>query len=393
MNRISFLTIVLLFCNQLWAQPTKVAEANNRFSIDLFQMLSAKESGNVFFSPISITTAMGMTSVGAAEETQRQIETVFYFPHNDSNLHASLGKIQNNLSNLSANGIEVRMVNKLWAEKTYKINKSFLKRLSKDYSSKVDLVDFVNQPDNTRETINREISKQTNNKITDLLPSGSINPLVRLVLTNAIYFKGDWKVQFEQKKTKDANFFTAAEKKVSCKMMSLNGNFMFAEGSDYQALELPYKGENLTMLIILPNEGVSIDAFQKKVSYAFFDDVVKNLSKDELLVMLPRFKSTTSYQLKPVLSEMGMPVAFTNNANFSNISPKNDLKIYDVYHNAFVEVNERGTEAAAATAVVIGVKSVMRSYKFEANRPFIYFIRDSKTGLILFMGRLSNPTL
>lgn len=336
---------------------------------------------------------MGMTCAGAIAETQKQIETVFHFPLNDPSIHHSLGMIQKEYSNISSNGIEIKMVNKLWTEQSYKINKSFVKKVKKDYSSAIDKVDFVNKPEDSRKRINSYIEQQTNGRIKDLLPDESINPLVRLVLTNAIYFKGDWSLKFDPKRTQEADFFISPEKKIKCKMMSLTWNFKFAERDDYKVIELPYKGENLSMIVLLPNEGIAIETFQKKLSYDFLQNMTEGLVGKEVWVKLPRFKSTSSYSLKSNLIGMGMPNPFSNNANFSNISPKDDLKIFDVYHKAFIEVNEQGTEAAAATAVVVGLKSVMLSYEFFANRPFIYYIKDTKSGLILFMGRLSNPTL
>lgn len=393
MRKLIVIALVALVCNHTLAQTSAVEEANNKFAIDLFHKIAENETGNIFFSPVSITSAMGMTCVGAKDETQTQIEKVFHFPHDSKNFHSELGDIQKRYNSLSAKGVEISMVNKLWAEKTYKINKPYIKQVKKNYSSSIELVDFIQQPESARSKINSYISDQTKNRINELLPVGSINSLARLVLTNAIYFKGDWQTQFVSKKTKEADFFISSEKKEPCQMMSTNGNFKLFEENDYQALELPYKGDNLSMLIILPTEGIDIKAFQKNLQYSTLKDIVAGLSKQEVWVLLPRFKSTTGYQLKPILTDMGMPIPFSNEANFTKISSKNDLKIFDVYHKAFVEVNEKGTEAAAATAVVIGVKSVMRSFKFEANRPFIYVIRDTKTGIVLFMGRLSNPSL
>lgn len=392
MKKICLMVFIALLNLQTNAQTTEVAKANNMFAFDLFQKLSEKETGNIFFSPLSLTSALGMTYAGANSETQSQIEKVFHFPHGDKKIHAQLGNIQKKFSGLSSDGIEVSMVNKLWAEKTYKINNNYSKQLKKDYSAAIELVDFIKQPESARSKINNFIADQTKNKITELLPSGSINSLARLVLTNAIYFKGNWQNQFDSKKTKEADFFVAPLKKASCQMMSQTGSFKFCEGDGFQTLELPYKGESLSMLIILPEEGINIDQFQKKLSFDKLNSIQEELSNHEVWVLFPRFKSSTGYQLKPLLTEMGMPVPFSNDADFSVINSKKDLKIFDIFHKAFIEVNEKGTEAAAATAVVIGIKSVQRSFKFEANRPFIYLIRDTKSGIILFMGKLSNPS-
>jgi len=336
MKNIFILVLIVLISNQVFAQNNIVGEANNKFAIDLLQKISEKETGNIFFSPISLTAAIGMTSAGAKDVTLNQIEKVFHFPHNDISIHKMLGKFQKQYQNLSSDGVEVSMVNKLWAEKTFKINKNYCKQITKDYSSTIELIDFIQQPDNARIKINSVISDQTKKRIIDLLPDGSINSMVRLIITNAIYFKGNWQTQFDSKKTKDADFFITPEKKVVCQMMSVKGKFKFFEGNNYSALELPYKGESLSMLIILPSEGTKLDSFQKGLTYNTLKEIEEGISSNEVWVLLPRFKSSTGYQLKPILSEMGMPNPFSNDANFSIISPKNDLKIFDIYHKAFV---------------------------------------------------------
>lgn len=392
MKTISFVALLsLLFSYVVKSQEIDVVKDNTKFAFDFYSKVSEKETGNIFFSPISLSSAMSMTFAGSSDETKNQISKVFHFESNDKKYHQKQGKVIRRYSS-NADSIKISLVNTLWAEKTYPFKKDYNKLIKKCYSATIHQVDFVGKAEESRIQINNDISKLTFDKIKDLLPSGSINSLTRLVLTNAIYFKGNWKVKFDKKKTFDGNFYITHQNKINCKMMGVKSRFNYYEGPKVQAIELPYKGGNFSMVIILPSSGVTLADYTKDFTHKTFEDILKGMSSDEISVSIPKFKISTGYQLKPLLSEMGMPLAFTDYATFSNMTSRNDLKISDVFHKAYIEVNEEGTEAAAATAVVIAVKSIGNEKYFVANRPFIFLIRDRVTGTILFIGRVVDPS-
>jgi serpin B len=284
------------------------------------------------------------------------------------------------------------MVNRLWVEKTFTLKRSYKKLMRNAYQSSFRASDFVNKPDESRLAINADISKQTRDKIKDLLPPNSVDTRTRLIITNAIYFKAKWEIPFEKEKTRDGDFFITPAEKVKCPMMNLKDDFNYFEDTQFEALELPYKDTSYSLIILLPGENSNLADFENSLSPSKINSIRESMGYESIRVSIPKFKFSEGYQLKKNLIEMGMPEAFSMDADFSNMSGKNDLKITDVYHQAFVDVSEEGTEAAAATAIVVGVKSIGRDKFFIANRPFIFLIVEKKTNTFLFMGRVSNPT-
>jgi len=392
MRALSILISFLLLLGNLGkAQKSGSTDSNNQFAFDFFKQLSVNEKGNIFFSPISISSAMAMTYAGAKGETQSQISKVFHFSSNNKKFHSQQGRIPKQLIS-KADSIQLSIVNTLWAERSYPIKKSFSKTLRKSYSATVMHVDFINRFEESRLLINDNISKSTYEKINNLLPTGSVNSLTRLVLTNAVYFKADWATKFQKERMGDANFYLTPQSPIRCKMMGIKSKFDYYEDENIQALELAYSGNNFSMLIILPRPNLSLDALVKGITQDSLKSMIKGLEMQEITISIPKYKLSTGYQLKQVLSGMGMPQPFSDNANFSRMTTRNDLKISDVFHNAFIEVNEQGTEAAAATAVVIAMKSTGNEKFFIANRPFIFIIREKTSGSILFMGRMVDPT-
>lgn len=365
--------------------------SRNQFALDFFKHVSIDEKGNIFFSPFSLSAAMGMTYAGARGVSQDQIAKVFHFAPNSEKFHKQQGNMLKRL-NSQTDSVQLNIVNTLWAEKTYPFKGSYSTLMKKAYSAKVRPMDFINKPEESRLTINRDIYRTTNEKIKDLLPLGSLNNLTRLVLTNAIYFKGEWKIKFQKERTSEANFHITPQDVIKCKMMGVKSEFNYYEGSKFQAIELPYAGGNFSMVIILPAANQPLDELSNSLSNNSLDDILKGLTNEEITVSIPKFKLSNGYQLKQLLSEMGMPQPFTDDADFAGMTPSNNLKISDVYHKAFIEVNEQGTEAAAATAVVVTMKSFVLEKFFTANRPFLFLIKEKSTGTILFMGRIVDPT-
>ncbi len=365
-----------------------VIKANNQFAYDLYDKYKA-DDGNIFFSPYSISTALAMTYEGAKGQTAEEMKKVFHFP-DDNQRKNGFAAVHNDL-NKKDKEYKLHTANALWAHENYAFLDEYLGTVEKYYAGRSTNMDFVNEGEKSRKTINSWVEDQTNDKIKDILPPNSINSMTRLVLTNAIYFKGQWEKEFKKSDTKDEDFNTPqGTKKVP--MMRLTGKeakFNYAENNDMQILEMDYKGKDLSMLIILPRE--NLDSF----SLDNISQLKTDMHTQRVDIYIPRFKFETKYFMKDTLSEMGMPSAFSmTDADFSGMDRKGLLYIDFVIHQAFVEVNEEGTEAAAATAVGMQMMSAMPSQPkiFRADHPFIFMIQDKDNENILFMGRVNNPS-
>jgi len=383
--------LIALFSLSIAQQGSAQNMSNNQFAIDFYKQIAIEEKGNIFFSPFSLSAAMGMTYAGAKGVTQEQICQVFHFAANNDKFHIQLGNTIKQI-NSKAGAIQLKVVNNLWAEKTYPFTKPYTKLMSTAYLATIKPMDFINKFEESRLLINANILKTTNEKIKDLLPPNSLNSLTKLVLTNAIYFKGDWKIMFKKELTSERDFFIAPQKAIKCSMMSVKSEFNYYEDSKLKAMELAYAGNNFSMIVILPNSNNPLDEITKMLTNDLLADIQRELGKQEVTISIPKFKLSNGYQLKELLSTLGMPQPFTDDANFTGMTTVNNLKISDVFHKAFIEVNEQGTEAAAATAVVVATKSIQRVQSFIANRPFLFLIKEKSTGTILFMGRVVDPT-
>jgi serpin B len=285
----------------------------------------------------------------------------------------------------------LNIVNAIWGQQGFKFNSEYLDLLAQNYGAGMRLVDYIKNTEQSRQTINNWVSDQTEDKIKDLLPQGSLNTLTRLVLTNAIYFNAAWQLQFEKAATRDGQFTLASGNKITVPMMHLTKSFKYAEGNNYQAVELPYDGNQLSMVILLPKAD-QYQAFESALNSLQMKEIIKALKQSEVRLSMPRFKMESEFSLKKALGEMGMPVAFSEQADFSGMNGKQDLFISDVVHKAFVSVDEAGTEAAAATGVIVGTTSMpIQVYEVTLDHPFIFIIRDIQTGATLFMGRVMNP--
>ncbi|PKP36005.1 MAG: serpin family protein [Bacteroidetes bacterium HGW-Bacteroidetes-15] len=367
------------------------AEQSSKFALDIYKQFAGESEKNIFFSPFSLSIAMGMTYAGAEGETKAQIADVFNFPINDENLHKELGSLQNQMVNKGNKGVEISIANQLWADKLYKFKCSYLRNVKKAYKAPVKRMPFRTEADKCRVEINKWVEDKTKNRIVDLLPEGSISDMTTLVLTNAIYFKGQWDNKFEEEDTFDEAFLTATGQTVSSRMMNTQDKYNIYQGNSIQMLELPYAGKDFSMLVVLPNEDTPLKEIEKNITLEKLNHYISLLVESDVRVSFPKFKFDSEFALKPTLSKMGMPIPFSNAADLSRMSGNKDLKIDEVFHKAFVEVSEEGTEAAAATAVVIVRKSVTIPVEFKANRPFMFIIRENSTGSILFMGRVNNP--
>ena len=366
-------------------RPTAVAfdpaESVNELVFDLYETLSAKNEGNLFFSPYSISAALAMTYGGARGETAEQMDQVLHFGGQDAT-HPAFSYLRKMLNNIQEKRhVQLSVANALWPQKDYAFLPDYLALTKTFYGSEIHPVDYRADSEGARQMINGWVEEQTNDKIQDLIGEGLLSPLTRLVLANAIYFKGDWASQFKKENTRPSPFTLADGTKVDVPMMSQTGDFKLARTETLQALELPYEGGDLSMLILLPNPGEDL-ALQWPADLEF--------NEMEVMVQLPKFKLESSFSLADTLTALGMPLAFSNQADFSGMDGNKDLFIGAVVHKAFVEVNEEGTEAAAATAVVM--KRWSMPPQFIADHPFLFLIRENSTGTILFIGRVMNPS-
>jgi serpin B len=386
------------------AEINQAVAANNAFAFDLYGRY-ATNSGNLFFSPYSITTALAMTGEGAKGQTASEINKVFHITQSADSQRTAEASIYNDL-NTANQPFMLSTANALWAEKTYQFLGNYLTLVANYYGGKVTNLDFKTASEKSRQTINSWVAAQTHNKITNLIPMGAIDAFTRLVLTNAIYFKGTWVVQFDKTKTKKADFHVDDATTVQADMMTLAGEkalFNYAETPDAQVLQMPYSGNKLSMLVILPKQGAAATVNARlqagaATAAAYISNIREGLiEKQRVNVYMPKFTFKTTYSLGDDLKALGMPTAFSGSqADFSGMDGTTDLYIAAVIHQAFVAVDEEGTEAAAATAVIVGTSAVMSPRpipEFRADHPFIFLIQNDSTGEILFMGRVTNPTL
>ncbi len=370
-----------------------VTEGNSAFAFDLYAKLKHNE-GNLFFSPFSISTALAMTSAGARGKTEQQMRSVLHVSLRQEHLHPTLGTL---ITELNAGGgkgaYELSIANALWGQKGFGFANEFLALTKRSYGAGFYEVDFRSETESARNTINGWVEKQTNKKITNLIPPGVLDVMTRLVLTNAIYFKGKWDKEFSLKETNIAKFILLDNKSSDVPMMHQHDQFNYADAKDIQILEMPYKGNELSMVILLPRKTNGVGSLEKSLSLKTLNDWLVKLQQHSVHVYLPKFKVTKEFMLSKVLRSMGIKDAFSlPQADFSGMNGKRDLFISAIVHKAYIDVNEEGTEAAAATGIGISTTSVPPPpIIFRADHPFVFLIRDVRSGSILFLGRVVNP--
>jgi serpin B len=381
------------------ADRASAVEGNNAFAIALYAQLRSK-GGNLFFSPESISTALAMTYAGARGDTAAEMARTLHFTLAPDRLHPAMGALLSDL-NATHEGYQLRVANALWAQQGYTFLDSFLAQMKSDYGAGFNQVDFKRANEAARLTINTWVERQTEDKIKDLLGPGALNSKTRLVLTNAIYFKGDWQTPFAKSQTMAEDFHVSASQTVKAPLMHREGAFNYFNGGTFQALEIPYKSRELSMIVLLPNDAGGLPALEQSMEQSLTAPNTQQwLSQlrpvSKVILTLPRFNMTQQFELNDTLSAMGMPLAFEKDgADFSAMIGKRELFISAVVHKAYVEVNEEGTEAAAATAVIVNRAMAMQRPQlpivFRADHPFVFLLRDNRSGAILFMGRVTDP--
>jgi serpin B len=374
----------------------------NDFGLDVFEQLAA-EDANVVFSPVSTAFALAMTYAGARGETATQMAAVLHNDLPDTTFHAALNQLSLDLASRNVaphetidgtKSVRLSLVNAAWAQQDYAILPDFLDILSANYDAGVRLLDYIGDPDGSRQIINRWVADETEDKIQDLIPPDGITTDTRLVLSNALYFYATWQAPFLLEATSAGTFSTLSGQDVATEMMHDTSYYRYAEGSGYQLLDLPYDGDELCMTIVLPEAG-RFSEIRDALSDTWLTGVRAAATTDrEIQVSVPKFGFTWgTTSLTPALRALGMTDAFEYpTADFSGIEPTRELYVSDVFHQAFIAVDEHGTEAAAATAVVLTAGAIPDPpVPFTVDRPFIFFIHDS-TDVILFAGQVVDPS-
>lgn len=380
-----------------YASPTTEAlvKGNNAFALELYQKLKDKE-GNIFFSPYSVSTALAMTYAGARDNTAAQMAEALHFTLGQQDLHPAFASLEARLNGIQeAGSVLLNVANSLWPQQGYPFLKAYLELVKKYYGVTVTPLDYQGAAEEARNIINRWVEEKTRDRIKNLIQPGILNALTRLVLVNAIYFKGNWANRFDESLTRDDTFFLLSGKKAQAPLMTQQHEFKYGETDALQVLELAYDGEDLSMIVLLPKKKDGLPQLERSLTAENLTRWTSILRKRKVKVFLPRFKMTSQFRLDQTLAAMGMADAFNpDKANFAGMDGRSNwLYIGAVIHKAFVDVNEEGTEAAAATAVVMRIKMARPSPPptFRADHPFLFLVRDSGSGSILFIGRVANP--
>jgi serpin B len=376
----------------------ELVSGNNQFAFDLYGNIRDQE-GNLFLSPYSISLALAMTYAGARGETELQMTEAMNFNLPQNRLHPTFNALDQILyargetPENEDDSFRLSIVNSLWGQQDYPFLPEYLDLLALNYGAGLRLLDFQAQPEPSRQMINEWVSTETEERIENLLPQGVIDELTRLVLVNAIYFNASWANQFNENDTQEASFYLLDGSEISIPTMNQEAYFGYYRADGYQALELPYQGWELSMVILLPDEDY-FENFEAGLDEAQLEEALSNLQQTNLALSMPKFTSESEFMLSQALRHMGMIDAFDERqADFSGMDGTLELYLKEVLHKAFIAVDEEGTEAAAATAVVVGVTSMPPPpIVVNVDRPFIYLIRDMETNTILFLGRVLNPS-
>ena len=378
------------------SELTDLVRGNNDFAFGLYQKLREEESGNLFYSPYSISLALAMTYAGARGETERQMSNALHFILSQDKLHSAFNALDLQLasrgqgsSGQDSKGFRLNIANAIWGQQGYNFLQDFLDKLAENYGAGMRIANFTEAPENSRVTINDWVAHQTEDKIKDLIPSGAIDNFTRLVLTNAIYFNAAWLHTFDERATAEGDFHLLNGSSIKVPMMRQTESFGYARNTGYQAVELLYDGSEISMVILLPDKG-NFDPFEKSLNAELVSRISKDMRRNRIELIMPLFEFEAQFKLGAMLQKMGISDAFNPQlADFSGMDGTKRLSISDAFHKAFVLVNENGTEAAAATGVVIGITSAPP--RVTVDRPFIFLIRDIATNTTLFVGRVIDP--
>lgn len=374
-----------------------LVDGNTKFALDLYRQLKGNGE-NIFFSPYSISEALGMTYVGARAETESQMAKALCFSLDQTRLHHAFADLRHQLgARQQEDSVELDIANMLWPQSGYKLKPEFLNTCKQAYGVEIRQLDYVGNTEGSRQTINSWVAERTRNKILDLIPPNVLGPVTRLVLTNAVYFKAAWKAAFDSLQTQDAPFILANSETTYRKFMNRQAQFLYTQTPTAQVLQIPYRNDGFSMLILLPKAVDGLPKLEESLTADSIRNWRAHLQTNIVNVFLPKFKLTSTFRLKELLASLGMTNAFDSTADFSGVTDQDRLCINEVIHKAFVYVSEEGTEAAAATAVVMGMIETSVGLEptiiqFRADHPFLFLICENSTGAVLFLGKLTDPS-
>jgi serpin B len=403
MRRILPVSALLLVPLLAHAEPadatmTALARSSNAFGLDLYRRIH--KQGNLALSPASIASALTMTWGGAKAETAGQMQKVLHLAGSQAEVMASSGKLATSLQD-PARPVTLRIANRLFGEKSYALEPAYVEAAKAAFGAGVEAVDFKHAADAARTRINAWVEERTEKRITNLIPPRGVDGQTRLVLVNAIYFLGEWASPFTKESTHDAAFFVKKGQSRDVPTMHKAESYRYGDAGGLKAVELPYRGDQMSLLVLLPNDVDGLEALEKSLDDEKLDAIVASLERKRVMISLPKFEvnPAEALSLADLLREMGMADAFDRDkADFTGIanppSRADRLFISKVFHKAFVRVDEKGTEAAAATAIIMSRagSAMQKAVEFKADHPFLFVLRDNATGLILFMGRVADPS-
>lgn len=375
-----------------------LAKGNSEFAFDLYRALMQRQAGNFFYSPYSLSIALAMAYAGARGDTATQMAGVLHFNLSPDLLHHAFNntamelakRADESMTSQDGNGFKLNVVNDAWGQQGYPFLQQYLDTLATNYGAGMRVVDF-NNGEAVRQEINSYISDMTEGRIKDLIPPGALDGFTRLVLTNAIYFNAAWMNKFNENATRDGTFYLVDGGSVTVPMMKQTYAFPYISGNGYRAIQIPYENNHLSMTIIMPDKG-QFEAFQDSLDWQRISGILSQLKGQEVVLTMPRFQFSSEFNLSEVLVGMGMDLAFSSSADFSGITGAEGLSISDVIHKSFISVDEKGTEAAAASAVMIAGAAPLQPPVMTLDHPFIFLIRDNPTGAVLFAGRVIDPS-
>jgi serpin B len=383
----------ILLTSSLSAADARITPAMNAFTIASYKQLARGDS-NLILSPFNIATALSMALAGARGQTAEEIQAVLHL-HYDSSYDAALGALLADLTKAgNSEGSELHTANGLWVQKGLAIQPAFENTLANNYHAPLTPLDFIANPEAARSEINRWTEEHTKEKIKNLFPAGSLDAQTRLVLTSAIYFYGNWQDPFVTSRTQPAPFILLTGAPAQANFMNQTSHFGYTETPAAQILEMRYAGTGIAFDVLLPRTTTGLPDLEKSLTSQALNGWLGELTDRNVQVSLPKFRTESQFSLRKTLSTMGMPTAFTDKADFSGIEPKRGLAISEVVHKAFVDVSEHGTEAAAATGITMRATAMRmpeQTIVFRADHPFLFLIRDTRSGGVLFAGRLMNP--
>ena len=395
MKKALLIILALGISFSLCSQTSSIAESNNDFSFSIFQSINKQDTStsgtNLFVSPFSIYDALAMAYDGAASKTAKEMRNVMKFKKNQAESHKDFASL---LAGYKNDKSLFSITNAAVAQKDYNFLDSYLANL-KDFDATISLADFSNEQARTEalKNINEWVNKNTNGKIRDLLSKNDINSLTKLVLLNAIYFNAKWAKEFKNDKTRKMTFYGKNSVEYITDFMSGTQFISIADDKEASMIKMDYENEKASMFIIMPKENVDIDKFISNFTKEKFDSYCSDSKKIKADVTMPKFKIESRFEMKEILMGMGIKTAFTKNADFSKMNGRSNLLIDQVIHKSFIEVTESGTEAAAATAVIVREKTAVakQNEKITINRPFIFVIKENTNNAILFVGKYVKP--